>query len=153
VPGAGSAIFDVMQDQLSMEFIKDRASTAKLVASVCTGSVILGRAGLLKGKKATSHWISRKELEVFGAVPVDARVVWDGNLVTGAGVSAGIDLGLEVIGRLKGQMFAESIQLLAEYAPEPPYQSGTLRQAKPNVRKLMEDMFVGYRKKVRSLAD
>ena len=67
IPGAGSAIFDVMQDQTSMDFIKDRASSAKLVASVCTGSVILGKAGLLKGKKATSHWISRKELEVFGA--------------------------------------------------------------------------------------
>lgn len=151
VPGAGSAIFDVMQDQASMDFIKDRASTAKLVASVCTGAVILGKAGLLKDKKATSHWISRQELEVFGAIPVDSRVVWDGNLVTGAGVSAGIDLGLEVIGKLKGSFFAESIQLLAEYDPKPIYKSGTLRQAKPKVRKLMENMFVGYRKKIRML--
>jgi putative intracellular protease/amidase len=152
IPGAGSAIFDVMQDQVSMDFIKDRASSAKLVASVCTGSVILGKAGLLKGKKATSHWISRQELAVFGATPVDARVVWDGNLVTGAGVSAGLDLGLEVIGKLKGDFFAESIQLLAEYDPKPLYKSGTLQQAKPKVRKLMEDMFVGYRKKIRQLA-
>jgi transcriptional regulator GlxA family with amidase domain len=141
-----------MQDQVSMDFIKDRASSAKIVASVCTGSVILGKAGLLKGKKATSHWISRQELAVFGATPVDARVVWDGNLVTGAGVSAGLDLGLEVIGKLKGDFFAESIQLLAEYDPKPLYKSGTLQQAKPKVRKLMEDMFVGYRKKIRQLA-
>ena len=151
IPGAGSAIFDVMNDPAAMAFIQDRASRAKLIASVCTGSVILGKAGLLKGKRATSHWISRQEIEVFGAIPVNERVVWDGNIVTGAGVSAGIDLGLEVIGKLKGDFFAESIQLLAEYDPKPRYQSGRLEQAKPKVRQLMENMFVGYRKKIRSL--
>jgi cyclohexyl-isocyanide hydratase len=151
VPGAGSAIFDVMNDMSTMAFIEDRASRAKLVASVCTGSVILGKAGLLKGKRATGHWISRQELEVFGAIPVNERVVWDGNLVTGAGVSAGLDLGLEIIGRLKGDFFAESIQLLAEYDPKPKYQSGSLETAKSKVRNLMERMFVGYRKKIRSM--
>jgi len=151
IPGAGSAIFDVMNDLLTIAFIKDRASKAKLVASVCTGSVILGKAGLLKGKRATGHWISRQELEVFGAIPMNERVVWDGNLVTGAGVSAGLDLGLEIIGRLKGDFFAESIQLLAEYDPKPKYQSGTLETAKPAVRNLMERMFVGYRQKIRSM--
>jgi cyclohexyl-isocyanide hydratase len=151
IPGAGSAIFDVMNDLSTMAFIKDRASKAKLVASVCTGSVILGKAGLLKGKRATGHWISRQELEVFGAIPVNERVVWDGNLVTGAGVSAGLDLGLEIIGRLKGDFFAESIQLLAEYDPKPKYQSGRLETAKPAVRNLMERMFVGYRQKIRSM--
>jgi len=151
VPGAGSAIFDVMEDKETMAFIQDRAARAKLVASVCTGSVILGKAGILKGKRATSHWLSRQELEVFGAIPVDKRVVWDGNVVTGAGVSAGIDLGLEIIGKLKGDFFAESIQLLAEYDPEPAYRSGRLDQAKPKVRSLMESMFVGYKKKIRAM--
>jgi transcriptional regulator GlxA family with amidase domain len=151
VPGAGSSIFDVMNDMSTMAFIEDRASRAKLVASVFTGSVILGKAGLLKGKRATGHWISRQELEVFGAIPVNERVVWDGNLVTGAGVSAGLDLGLEIIGRLKGDFFAESIQLLAEYDPKPKYQSGSLETAKSKVRNLMERMFVGYRKKIRSM--
>jgi transcriptional regulator GlxA family with amidase domain len=106
---------------------------------------------VLKGKRATGHWISRQELEVFGAIPVYERVVWDGNLVTGAGVSAGLDLGLEIIGRLKGDFFAESIQLLAEYDPKPKYQSGSLETAKSKVRNLMERMFVGYRKKIRSM--
>jgi putative intracellular protease/amidase len=152
VPGAGSAIFDFMEDHVSMDFVKDRAPKAKLLASVCTGSVILGKAGLLKGKKVTSHWISRQELEVFGATPVNERVVWDGNLITGAGVSAGLDLGLEVIGKLKGDFFAESIQLLAEYDPRPRYRSGSLELAKPKVRRLMEQMFVGFRKKIRTLA-
>jgi cyclohexyl-isocyanide hydratase len=151
IPGAGSAIFDVMQDAETMAFIKDRAKSAKWVASVCTGSVILGQAGLLRGKRATSHWISQQELAVFGAIPVNERVVWDGNLVTGAGVSAGLDLGLQMIGRLKGDFFAESVQLLAEYDPQPPYRSGSLGQAKPQVRSLMEGMFKGYRAKIRSL--
>lgn len=152
IPGAGSAVFEVMDDPQTMAFIKACAARAKLVVSVCTGSVILGKAGVLKGKRATSHWISREELSAFGAIPVNQRVVWDGNVVTGAGVSAGIDLGLQIIGKLKGQEFAESIQLLAEYAPEPPYQSGRLEQANPRVRGLMEGMFTGYRKKIRSLA-
>ena len=83
--------------------------------------------------------------------PVNERVVWDGNLVTGAGVSAGLDLGLDIIGRLKGDFFAESIQLLAEYDPKPKYQSGRLETAKLEVRNLMERMFVGYRKKIRAM--
>ena len=112
---------------------------------------ILVGESVLKGKRATGHWISRQELEVFGAIPVNERVVWDGNLVTGAGVSAGLDLGLEIIGRLKGDFFAESIQLLAEYDPKPKYQSGSLETAKSKVRNLMERMFVGYRKKIRSM--
>lgn len=151
VPGAGSAVFDVMEDEATMAFVRDRASRAKLIVSVCTGSVILGKAGLLKGKRATSHWISREELAVFGAIPVDQRVVWDGNVVTGAGVSAGLDLGLQIIGRLKDDFFAESIQLLAEYAPEPPYTSGRLAQARPQVRSLMEGMFKGYRARLRAM--
>lgn len=151
IPGAGSAVFDVMENKETMAFVSDRARQAKLVASVCTGSVILGRAGLLRGKRATSHWISREELAVFGAIPVDERVVWDGNLVTGAGVSAGLDLGLQIIGRLRDDFFAESVQLLAEYAPEPPYRSGRLSEARPAVRSLMEGMFKGFRAKLRSM--
>lgn len=151
IPGAGSAVFDVIADVQTMSFIKEYAAKAKLVASVCTGSVILGKAGLLKGKRATSHWMSREELSVFGAIPVNERVVWDDGIVTGAGVSAGLDLGLEILGKWRGDFYAQSIQLLAEYQPNPPYNSGTLETAPSKVNKLMQGMFTGYKAKIKSI--
>jgi putative intracellular protease/amidase len=97
--------------------------------SVCTGSLILGAAGLLSGRKATSHWLALDRLADFGAAPVSERVVMDGKYITAAGVSAGIDMALELAGRIAGQANAEAIQLMLEYDPQPPYSAGSPQTA------------------------
>ncbi|GAA1945087.1 DJ-1/PfpI family protein [Amycolatopsis minnesotensis] len=99
-------------------------ATSTWTTSVCTGSLILGAAGLLSGRRATSHWLALDLLPSFGAVPVSERVVTDGKYVTGAGVSAGIDMALTLAGKIAGDEVAQRIQLGAEYAPEPPYDAG-----------------------------
>jgi putative intracellular protease/amidase len=97
--------------------------------SVCTGSLILGAAGLLAGRRATSHWLALDRLADFGAEPVSERVVMDGKYITGAGVSAGIDMALELAGRIAGRANAEAIQLMLEYDPRPPYSAGSPQTA------------------------
>ncbi|MBZ4319970.1 DJ-1/PfpI family protein [Streptomyces huiliensis] len=97
--------------------------------SVCTGALILGAAGLLTGRRATGHWLSLPQLAGYGAEPTDERVVTDGKYVTAAGVSAGIDMGLTLAGRLAGDRTAQSIQLITEYDPRPPYAAGSVRTA------------------------
>lgn len=141
VPGGGNGTLKAMQDTHLIAWLADRARRAKLVASVCTGSMILGQAGLLRGKRATSHWVAHPLLKDFGAIPVDERVVWDGQLVTGAGVSAGLDLGLAIVARLRDKPYAQGVQLLAEYAPQPPFNAGTPKTAPPEVHQLMGAMF------------
>jgi cyclohexyl-isocyanide hydratase len=94
---------------------------------------VLGAAGLLKGRRATTHWLSHDFLEKFGAIPVHGRVVRDGNLITAGGVTAGIDFGLAVVAELSGQAQAEAIQLALEYAPQPPFRAGTPEEAPPAV--------------------
>jgi cyclohexyl-isocyanide hydratase len=152
VPGGGQGTLQAMRDKTLVRWIADRGARAKLVASVCTGSLLLGQAGLLRGKRATSHWATKDLLPEFGARPVNARCVWDGKVLTGAGVSAGLDLGLSILGKLRDDEFAQCIQLLAEYAPKPPYRSGTPEQATPRVHRLMGDMFDGLREQVRTTA-
>jgi putative intracellular protease/amidase len=141
VPGGGQGTLEAMQDAKLIAWIADRARRAKLVASVCTGSMILGQAGLLRGKRATTHWATHALLEDFGAMPVDERVVWDGKLVTGAGVSSGLDLGLAVVARLRDEPYAQGVQLLAEYAPQPPFNAGTPKTAPAQVHQMMGSMF------------
>ena len=141
VPGGGEGTLKAMQDTRLIAWLADRASRAKLVASVCTGSMILGQAGLLRGKRATTHWATHALLKDFGAIAVDQRVVWDGKLVTGAGVSAGLDLGLAVVARLRDKPYAQGVQLLAEYAPQPPFNAGTPKTAPPEVHQMMGSMF------------
>lgn len=141
VPGGGDGTLKAMQDTKLMAWIADRARKAQLVASVCTGSMILGQAGLLRGKRATTHWATHALLKDFGATPVDQRVVWDGKLVTGAGVSAGLDLGLAIVGKLRDKPYAQCVQLLAEYAPQPPFNAGTPKTAPREVRQMMGSMF------------
>jgi transcriptional regulator GlxA family with amidase domain len=117
---------------------------AGLICVVCTGSFLVGGAGLLKGRRATSHWLARESLRAFGAEPVAERVVFDGPIVSSAGVSAGIDMALAVVGRLCGQEEAETIQLLMEYDPQPPFRSGSPRTAAPAlVEKLARSFGVG----------
>jgi cyclohexyl-isocyanide hydratase len=144
VPGGGQGTLDAMQDEALLAFVADRGSRAQWITSVCTGSLVLGAAGLLKGYKATSHWVARPLLAEAGATPVDARVVRDRNRITGAGVSAGLDLGLTIVGLLRDQTYAETLQLLAEYAPEPPFNAGSPHTAPPMVKAMLDDMFKDY---------
>ena len=141
VPGGSQGTLQAMQDSRLIGWVADRARRAKLVASVCTGSMILGQAGLLRGRRATSHWVTHALLKDFGAIPVDERVVWDGKFVTGAGVSAGLDLGLAIVAKLRDKPYAQSVQLLAEYAPRPPFDAGTPATAPKEVHQLMASMF------------
>lgn len=140
VPGGTNGTLEAMRDEATIAFLKDRGSRAKYVTSVCTGSMLLGAAGLLRGYKATSHWGTRDVLRDFGAEPVDARVVIDRNRITGAGVTAGIDFGLSIVARQRDETYAKTMQLLAEYAPEPPYTAGTPAGAGPEVTTMLRDM-------------
>lgn len=113
-----------MEDEAALSFIAKHAEAAKCVFSVCTGALVCGAAGLLKGKKATTHWASVQFLKYFGATFVDERVVVDGNLVCAAGLTAGIDGALRVAALLRGEAAAKAIQLDIQYAPEPPFDCG-----------------------------
>ena len=123
VPG-GFGTIEAIEDQELLAQIRRLAGTARYVTSVCTGSLVLGAAGLLKGKRATSHWGWRDSLPAFGAKLESARVVRDGNVFTGGGVTAGIDFALTVLAEVAGDEFAQSVQLGIEYAPAPPFNSG-----------------------------
>jgi cyclohexyl-isocyanide hydratase len=103
------------------------------VTSVCTGSLVLGAAGLLRGKRAATHWMSMDMLAAFGAIPINERVVVDGNIITGGGVTAGIDFGLKVAAEVAGEDVARTIQLGIEYDPHPPFNSGHPRSADPKL--------------------
>ena len=124
VPG-GFGCIDVMQDDAALAWVRAVGESAQWVTSVCTGSLILGAAGLLRGYRATSHWAWRDYLGLFGAEPVAERVVFDRNRVTGGGVTAGIDFALALVAAIEGEENARAIQLGLEYAPHPPFDSGT----------------------------
>jgi cyclohexyl-isocyanide hydratase len=123
VPG-GAGVNALMEDETVLAFVRQQAARARLIFSVCTGALVLGAAGLLKGRRATTHWASHHLLKYFGAVPINDRVVIDGNLVTAAGVTAGIDGALRIASSLRGDRAAQEIQLYIQYAPEPPFNSG-----------------------------
>lgn len=152
VPGGTAGTLAAMQDDATIRFLKDRGSRAKFVTSVCTGSLILGAAGLLTGYRATSHWVAKSLLPIFGAIPAEGRVVRDRNRITGGGVTAGIDFGLALVGQLRDREYAEGVQLLAEYAPEPPYDAGTPQRAPANVKAMMEGMFADFNEKTARIA-
>lgn len=149
VPGGTTGTLAAMEDEATIAFLRDRGARAKHITSVCTGALLLGAAGLLKGYRATTHWRARELLTEFGATPVDARVVTDRNRITGAGVTAGLDFGLGLVGKLRDQTYAESVQLLAEYAPEPPYNSGTPQTASAATHQMMASMFDEWIEKTR----
>ena len=123
VPG-GPGQDAAMEDRELIGFLAARSARADWTASVCTGALLLARAGLLRGRRATSHWLAMKELRRLGAIPTTARVVWDGPVVTGAGVSAGIDLALSLVAVVRGPEEAQRIQLSIEYDPQPPFDVG-----------------------------
>jgi cyclohexyl-isocyanide hydratase len=123
VPG-GPGQEHAMNDEELIAFIARQNTGVKWIASVCTGALLLARAGVLTGRRATTHWLAMEELARFGAVPVRERVVWDGPIVTAAGVSAGIDLALSLTAAMYGPTEAQRIQLAIEYDPEPPFDAG-----------------------------
>jgi cyclohexyl-isocyanide hydratase len=124
VPG-GPGQIELMDDRQVLGFLRHAAEGCRYVTSVCTGSLLLGAAGLLQGYRATSHWASRDQLAAFGATPVAERVVFDRNRITGAGVTSGIDFALAVLAHVAGEDMAKRVQLQMEYDPAPPFSSGT----------------------------
>jgi cyclohexyl-isocyanide hydratase len=132
VPG-GPGQEACMDDEEVLDWVKRQAAGAKIIFSVCTGALICGAAGLLKGRRATTYWAALHLLPYFGAIPVEERVVVDGNLVCAAGVTAGIDGALKVAAMLRGDRAAETIQLYMQYAPEPPFEAGSPDTAPPEV--------------------
>jgi len=151
-PGGTDGTLAAAVDPETGAFMADRGSRAKYVTSVCSGSLILGAAGLLKGYKATSHWSVRHVLAGFGAIPTDARVVRDRNRVTGAGVTAGLDFGLTMVAELRGATYAQCCQLMSEYDPDPPFHAGSMNTAPSEVKTPMVEMLVGFVKKAEALA-
>jgi cyclohexyl-isocyanide hydratase len=123
----------LMEDEEILGWIRQQAARAHTIFSVCTGALICGAAGLLKGRRATTHWASFHLLPFFGAIPVNERVVVDGNWVFAAGVTAGIDGALRLAAELRGDAAAQAIQLDMVYAPEPPFNSGTPETAPPEI--------------------
>jgi len=123
VPG-GFGCSAAMDDRLYLAALRRLAARARYLTSVCTGSLLLGAAGLLRGRRAACHWAFRELLPMFGAIPDTGRVVRDGNLFTGGGVTAGIDMALTVVADVAGRDQAQAVQLAMEYAPEPPFAAG-----------------------------
>jgi cyclohexyl-isocyanide hydratase len=133
VPG-GWGVNALLVDEALLEFLGVQGESARYVTSVCSGALLLGAAGLLRGYRATTHWMSLDLLPLFGATPVAERVVRDRNRITGAGVTAGIDFALVLAAELFGESDAQRIQLAIEYDPHPPYVSGSPRTAPASVR-------------------
>ena len=150
VPG-GAGQTALMSDEETLSFLRTQAEKAKYVTSVCTGSLILGAAGLITGYKSACHWMWREYLPAFGAIPVNARVVKDRNRISGGGVTAGIDFALTVVAEIWGEETAKTIQLFLEYNPQPPFNSGSPENAGPEmvakVKKQLE-AFVAAREKL-----
>jgi cyclohexyl-isocyanide hydratase len=140
VPG-GPGQEELMNDEAVLPFIQNHMAAGKVLFSVCTGALICGAAGVLKGRRVTAHWSTVGLLPYFGAVPVDQRVVVDGNLISAAGVTAGIDGALQVAALLRGKEIAQRIQLEIQYAPEPPFQAGSPHTAPPEVLKAVKEKF------------
>lgn len=132
VPG-GVGVNALMRDEAMLDFVRRQAACARYVTSVCTGALVLGAAGLLRGRRATTHWAAHDLLAAFGALPVEARVVRDGDLFTCGGVTAGIDIALTLAAELMGRWEAEAVQLALEYAPAPPFDAGRPERASPEV--------------------
>ncbi|KUZ00067.1 dimethylglycine dehydrogenase [Burkholderia territorii] len=152
VPG-GIGINDLLLDAETIAFVQRRAAAARYVTSVCTGALLLGVAGLLRGRRATTHWAFHSLLAPLGAVPVHERVVRDGNLITGGGVTAGIDFALTIAAELAGDEEAQSIQLALEYAPAPPFDAGSPDTAPASVLKRVTERTAAGLEKRRQTID
>lgn len=156
VPG-GFGTVATMEDAETLAWIRQVAAEAQWVTSVCTGSLVLAAAGLLRGYRAACHWASRDQLAWFGAEPVAERVVFDRNRVTGGGVTAGIDFALALTAAIRGEEHARFVQLSLEYDPAPPFDSGSPERADPatlaHYRAMVERFAPGRAEKVRAIAE
>lgn len=152
VPGGVPGTLAMMEDPELISFLRTKGSKARLITSVCTGSLILASAGLLNGYRATSHWVTKESLKHFGAIPTKGRVVRDRNRITGGGVTAGIDFGLEIIALLRSPDYAKAVQLYLEYDPGPPFNAGSPETAPAIIRGFIEDMFAGLRLTIEKIA-
>ena len=156
IPGGVSCV-DVMEDVETLAWVRGAGERAAWVTSVCTGSLILGAAGLLRGYRAGCHWAWREHLSLFGAEPVAERVVFDRNRVTGGGVTAGIDFALALIAAVRGEAHARVVQLALEYDPAPPFDSGSPDRAAPELlafyHKRMEALAPGRGDRIRAVAE
>lgn len=152
VPGGVPGTLTMMEDREVLAFLADRGAKAKWVTSVCTGSLVLGAAGLLKGYKATSYWATLDVLRELGATPVRRRVVTDRNRITGGGVTAGLDFGLDLIAKLRTPLYAQAVQLYLEYDPAPRFNAGSPSRAPREARDYMTQMFAGLNDAARAAA-
>src|SRR5215471_21043591 len=141
IPGGVSGVIKAIGDRETVEFVRQQASAAKYVTSVCTGAFLLGVAGLLKGRRATTHWAYTDLLSLVGATFEKARVVKDGNLITAGGVTSGIDFGLSVVAEGAGETTAREIQLGIEYDPAPPFDSGHPDTAPPPIKSVLASRY------------
>ena len=142
VPG-GAGQMALMNDEETLAFLRRQAGGARYITSVCTGSLVLAAAGLLRGYRSACHWSVRDELAAFGAVPVADRVVRDRNRLSGGGVTAGIDFALTLAAELAGEQTAKAIQLMMEYDPNPPFDSGSPEKAGPELVALYKQRTAG----------
>ena len=156
IPGGSEGVAGIINDRETIEFVRQQAGAAKYVTSVCTGAFVLGVAGLLKGRRATTHWAYTGLLPLVGATHEKARVVKDGNVITAGGVTAGIDFGLSVIAEIAGETAARKIQLGMEYDPAPPFDSGHPDKAPTLKSELLSARYDGfismYRKRIEQAA-
>ncbi|MEV0198925.1 DJ-1/PfpI family protein [Nonomuraea sp. NPDC050691] len=139
VVAGGSTTQGFLGDDAILSWLRRVHGTSRWTTSVCTGSLLLGAAGLLRGRRATTHWYELESLRRFGAEPVPERVVEDGRIMTAAGVSSGIDMALHVVDRLQGPAYAQAVQLGIEYDPQPPHDAGSVAKAPAEVVRLMTD--------------
>jgi cyclohexyl-isocyanide hydratase len=152
VPGGVPGTFVMMEDSEVINFLIEQGKSSKYITSVCTGSFILGAAGLLNGYRATSYWSMIDDLRELGAIPVRGRVVFDRNRITGGGVTAGMDFGLSIVAKLRSPEYAKAIQLYLEYDPAPPFNSGSPNKAPRRVKEFILDMSASMNKMADAIA-
>jgi cyclohexyl-isocyanide hydratase len=150
VPGGVSGVVGAIGDRETVEFVRRQAAGAKYVTSVCTGAFVLGIAGLLAGRRATTHWAYTDLLPLVGATHEKGRVVKDGNLITAGGVTSGIDFGLSVVAEIAGEAAAQTIQLGIEYDPAPPFDTGHPDRAPASVKSALSDRYEKARSALRA---
>jgi cyclohexyl-isocyanide hydratase len=150
VPGGAQGTLSAIQDDATIAYVRDVGGKARFVTSVCTGSIVLGAAGLLEGYRATSHWVTKPLLPLFGAIPAEGRFVKDRNRMTAEGVTAGLDFALSLVAELRDEKYAQGLQLLAQYAPKPPFDAGDPASAPKDVTAMIDGMFTGLRQDMRA---
>jgi len=150
VPGGNAGVVKAIADRETIEFVRRQSGSAKYVTSVCTGAFILGAAGLLQGRRATTHWAFAELLPLVGATHERARVVKDGNVITAGGVTSGIDFGFRVVAEIAGETVAQAVQLGLEYDPEPPFASGHPDRASATVKDMLFPRYETARANVRA---